>query len=139
MVVSEDEREQTGLRAVLNFGHTVGHAIEAVAGYSGAFQHGEAVASGMVAECRLAERIEWIDPALTDRLIALLERFGLPTGFPGLDPDRMIAAMGRDKKNQGGAIRFVLPRELGRVELTNLVTPALLSDVVTALADGEPR
>ena len=65
-VVAQDEREETGLRAVLNFGHTVGHAIEAVAGYAGAYQHGEAVAAGMVAECRLAERLGWID-AGTDR------------------------------------------------------------------------
>ncbi len=61
-VVSKDEREETGLRAVLNFGHTVGHAIEAVAGYGGAFEHGEAVAAGMVAESRLAERLGWIGP-----------------------------------------------------------------------------
>ena len=109
-VVSQDEREETGLRAVLNFGHTVGHAIEAVAGYSGAFQHGEAVAAGMVAECRLAERLGWIGPELTDRLIRLLETFGLPTTITGLDPDRLLEAMSRDKKNQGGKIRFVLPR-----------------------------
>ncbi len=56
-VVARDEREETGLRAVLNFGHTIGHAIEAVAGYGGAFQHGEAVAVGMVAEARIAERL----------------------------------------------------------------------------------
>ena len=106
----QDEREETGLRAVLNFGHTVGHAIEAVAGYDGAFQHGEAVAAGMVAECRLAERLGWIGPEVTQRLIRLLERFGLPTAISGLDPDRLLEAMGRDKKNQRGQIRFVLPR-----------------------------
>ena len=60
-VVTRDEREETGLRAILNFGHTIGHAIEAVAGYDGPFQHGEAVAVGMVAEARLAERLGWID------------------------------------------------------------------------------
>ena len=66
-VVAKDEREETGCGAVLNFGHTIGHAIEAVAGYDGAFQHGEAVAAGMVAECQLAERLGWIGPEVTLR------------------------------------------------------------------------
>ncbi len=122
-VVAQDEREETGLRAVLNFGHTVGHAIEAVAGYAGAFQHGEAVAAGMVAECRLAERLGWIGPEVTERLIRLLERFGLPTAISGLDPDRLLEAMSRDKKNQRGQIRFVLPRAIGQVELTDAASP----------------
>lgn len=121
-VVERDEREETGLRAVLNFGHTVGHAIEAVAGYDGPYQHGEAVAVGMVAECRLAERLGWVGPELTGRLVALLERFGLPTAAPGLDPDALLEAMSRDKKNRAGRTRFVLPRTLGRVELTDAPT-----------------
>jgi len=118
-VVSRDEREETGLRAVLNFGHTIGHAIEAVAGYGGDFAHGEAVAAGMVAESRLAERLGWIGPATTARLVALLDRFGLPTAAPGLDPVSLLDAMGRDKKNAGGRTRFVLPRRIGAVELTD--------------------
>ncbi len=121
-VVTRDEREETGLRAALNFGHTIGHAIEAVAGYGGAFQHGEAVAVGMVAESRLAERIGWINGDLTERLIALLNRFGLPTQVQGLESSDLIEAMSRDKKNQKGKTRFVLPRALGRVELTDLPT-----------------
>lgn len=116
-VVGRDEREETGLRAVLNFGHTIGHAVEAVSGYDGAYRHGEAVAVGMVAESRLAGRLGWIGPEPTARLVALLRRFGLPVEAPGLDPDAMLAAMGRDKKNRGGRIRFVLPRAIGRVEL----------------------
>ncbi len=118
-VVSRDEREQTGLRAVLNFGHTIGHAIEAVAGYDGAFRHGEAVAVGMVAESRLAEKLGWVDAETTARIAALLDRFGLPTVAPGLDPERLLDAMGRDKKNRGGRTRFVLPRRIGEVELTD--------------------
>ena len=121
-VVTQDEREETGLRAVLNFGHTIGHAVEAVAGYGGGFQHGEAVAVGMVAECRLAERLGWIGAELTDRLTALLLRFGLPTSAPGLPAGALLDAMGRDKKNRGGRIRFVLPRRLGAVELTESPT-----------------
>jgi 3-dehydroquinate synthase len=118
-VVSRDEREETGLRAVLNFGHTVGHAIEAVAGYDGPFQHGEAVAVGMVAEARLAEGLGWIGSDVTGRIEGLLRRLGLPTAAPGLDLGRLLEAMGRDKKNRGGRIRFVLPRSIGRVELTD--------------------
>jgi 3-dehydroquinate synthase len=118
-VVSKDEREETGLRAILNFGHTIGHAVESVAGYGVSIEHGEAVAIGMAAEARLAERLGWIEPATTARLISLIGRFELPTTVPpSLDEDAMIDAMGRDKKNQRGQIRFILPRALGRVELT---------------------
>ncbi|MHB1555956.1 MAG: 3-dehydroquinate synthase [Isosphaeraceae bacterium] len=118
-VVERDEREETGLRAVLNFGHTVAHAIEAVAGYDGPYQHGEAVAVGMAAEARLAERMGWIGPEVVGRIERLLVRLGLPTAAPGLDAERLIDAMTRDKKNRGGRIRFVLPRAIGRVELTD--------------------
>ena len=118
-VVTRDEREETGLRAALNFGHTIGHAIETVAGYGGAFLHGEAVAVGMLAEASLAERIGWISGDITGRLSALLAKFGLPTRAAGLDLDALIEAMSRDKKNQKGKTRFVLPRKLGRVELTD--------------------
>lgn len=119
MVVERDEREETGLRAVLNFGHTIGHAVEAVAGYDGPYQHGEAVALGMVAEARLAGRLGWIGLEVVERIERLLVRLGLPTAAPGLDADRLIDAMTRDKKNRGGRIRFVLPRAIGRVELTD--------------------
>ena len=132
-VVSQDEREETGLRAVLNFGHTIGHAIEAVAGYGGAFQHGEAVAVGMLAESRLAERLGWIDATLADRLHTLLERLGLPTNAPGLDAARLIDAMARDKKNTQGRTRFVLPRSLGCVELTDSPTEASILAVLESL------
>lgn len=129
-VVSKDEREETGLRAVLNFGHTIGHAVEAVSGYSNRFHHGEAVAVGMVAESRLAERLGWIGPETTARLVALLERFRLPITARGLEIDSLIEAMTRDKKNQKGRIRFVLPRQIGRVELTDAASEAEVRDVL---------
>ena len=134
-VVSRDEREETGLRAVLNFGHTIGHAIEAVAGYEGTFQfhHGEAVAAGMVAESRLAHRLGWIGPEVVERLAGLLERFGLPTTAPGLDPARLLEAMGLDKKNRDGRLRFVLPRSIGQVELTDAAGDADVRAVLSAL------
>lgn len=132
-VVTRDEREESGLRAVLNFGHTVGHAIEAVAGYGGAFLHGEAVAVGMVAESRIAERIGWVGPEVTQRIATLLERFGLPTTAPGLDKDALIDGMSRDKKNQKGKTRFVLPRSIGLVELTDAPTPEDLQAILATL------
>jgi len=118
-VVAQDEREESGHRAILNFGHTIGHAIETVAGYSGQFEHGEAVAVGMIGETRLAERLGWIGSDVTARLLRLLERLGLPTSSRGLDPERMLEAMANDKKNKGGRLRFVLPRAIGKVELTD--------------------
>jgi 3-dehydroquinate synthase len=121
-VVAQDEREETGLRAMLNFGHTIGHAIEAVAGYDGPYRHGEAVAIGMVAEARLAERLGWIGADVTERLARLLHALDLPISAEGLDRTGLIEAMTRDKKNRGGRIRFVLPRALGRVELTDAPT-----------------
>ncbi len=133
-VVSQDEREETGLRAVLNFGHTIGHAVEAVAGYGGAFEHGEAVAVGMVAEARLAERLGWIGPSVTHRLVGLLRRFSLPIAAPKLDPAALFQAMGRDKKNSGGQIRFVLPRAIGRVELTGSQEAEIL-DVLGSMVE----
>src|SRR5207249_10575124 len=77
-VVEKDEREETGLRAVLNYGHTFGHAFETAAGYGG-WLHGEAVAAGMVCARRLAERVMRIEPEVTQRQQRLLEKFGLPT------------------------------------------------------------
>ncbi len=133
-VVARDECEQTGVRAVLNFGHTVAHAIEAVAGYGGAFQHGEAVSAGMVAECLLAERLGWISSAVTARVRGLLERFGLPVTIAGLDLEGLLEAMGRDKKNQRGKVRFVLPRALGHVELTDAARPEDVRAVLDAVS-----
>jgi 3-dehydroquinate synthase len=129
-VVEQDEREETGLRAVLNYGHTFCHAIETVAGF-GKFLHGEAVAIGMVYAARLAQRMGRIDAALVDRQCALLTALGLPTQLVGLDPDDLLAAMQRDKKVQLGNLRFVLPTRLGHVELAGGVDLALVREVLT--------
>ena len=88
-------------------------------GYDGQFLHGEAVAVGMVAESRLAERLGWVSSDVVDRQVSLLKRLGLPVSAPGLDLETLIAAMRRDKKNRLGKIRFVLPRSIGQVELTD--------------------
>jgi 3-dehydroquinate synthase len=113
-VVEKDEREETGLRMILNYGHTFAHAFETVSGY-GTWLHGEAVAAGMICASRLAERRGLIDHALTERQTALLHRFGLPTGpKPGSVAD-WLETMRRDKKALAGRLRLILPRRLGEV------------------------
>ena len=123
-VVEQDEFERTGLRAVLNYGHTFGHAFEALAGY-GELLHGEAVAIGMLYASRLAERLGLIDSAATRRQEELLSLFGLPTRLPAGWPhsdDAVIDRMKLDKKTLGGQLRFVLPKRLGHVEVISDVT-----------------
>lgn len=116
-VVSQDEREETGLRSVLNYGHTFAHALEALSGYRGLL-HGEAVAIGMMCAARLAERLGRIEPSLTARQRRLLTALRLPTDVPDeLDAGALVRAMSRDKKAEHGRLRFVLPSRLGHVEL----------------------
>ena len=115
-IVEGDERETSGLRAVLNYGHTFGHALEAVTEY-GQFLHGEAVAIGMLCASRLAEQLGRIDEKTTQRQHDLLTAFGLPVSLPDIDRDLLITAMRRDKKVEHGKLRFVLPSRIGAVEL----------------------
>lgn len=122
-VVAQDEREETGMRAVLNYGHTFCHAFEALTSYS-RLLHGEGVAIGMLCASRLAERLGRIDASLTDRQRCLLQALGLPIELPrGLDPDAVLRAMSHDKKAEHGRLRFVLPTRLGHVELVRDVPP----------------
>ena len=110
-VVTADEQE-AGRRAILNFGHTVGHAVEAAAKF--AVLHGEAVAIGMACEARLAEALAIATPGTAARVRGLLERFGLPLTRPAAAPvDDLMQAMQLDKKARAGAVRFALPRAIG--------------------------
>jgi 3-dehydroquinate synthase len=119
-VVSGDEREVTGLRATLNFGHTVGHAIEAVTDYR-RFLHGEAVAIGMVAAASVSRALGLCDGDAVARIRAVTGRAGLPTEFPAdLDRAALAGAMRADKKSQRGTIRFVALEAIGRVRLMEL-------------------
>ncbi len=118
-IVEQDEHEETGARAVLNYGHTFAHAYEALCGY-GRLLHGEAVAVGMLHASRLAERLGRIDAAATARQKRLLEALGLPTRLPegeSLSTDDVIDRMRLDKKSRAGKLRFVLPSRIGEVEL----------------------
>lgn len=125
-VVEQDEYETTGLRAVLNYGHTFGHAFEALCGY-GQLLHGEAVSIGMVYASRLAERLGRIDAAATARQVGLLEGLGLPSALPAgvsLQTDDVLDRMKLDKKAAGGRMRFILPTRIGHVELVDNVPEA---------------
>ncbi len=133
-VVGRDERE-SDLRAILNFGHTVGHAVEALAGY-GSLLHGEAVAIGMVFAARLSERLGPWSADDTARLVRLLKRVGLPTAPPKslMWPD-VRRALSADKKSRGGAPRFVVAECLGRVRSGATAPEAILEEVWHGLGE----
>lgn len=115
-VVSQDEKETTGLRAILNYGHTYCHALETVAGY-GEYLHGEAVSVGMLCASRLGELLGVFAPQDTQRQKALLSALRLPVATPSLDERTILAAMQRDKKVEHGKLRFIVPHRIGHVEL----------------------
>jgi len=131
-IVAADEFETTGLRALLNFGHTVGHAVEQAAGY-GRFLHGEAISIGIAAALRLSVKLAGLDPAAESAALAALAAFGLPVRLPAdLSDAALLAALGRDKKFDRGAIRFVLCPEPGRAFVSKDVA---LADITAALAE----
>lgn len=128
-VVARDERE-AGERALLNFGHTFGHALEAEAGY-GNLLHGEAVAIGMVLATRLSTYLGMADTIDAQRLVALLQRCSLPTAPPsGIDGDAMVARMRLDKKNRAASLRLILWRGIGRAEIVEGVDTGSLNAVL---------
>jgi 3-dehydroquinate synthase len=121
-IVAADEEERTGERALLNFGHTIGHGIEAAAGY-GRLLHGEAISLGLVAACGLSVRKAGLNQAEADLVTALLERFKLPIRLPADIPiDAIMAALKSDKKFEEGKIRFVLCPRLGEAFVSKDVT-----------------
>ena len=128
-VVAQDEREG-GLRAILNLGHTFGHAIEAEQGY-GNWLHGEAVAAGTVIACKAAEALSWFDASQTRRVVSLFEAFSLPVEGPStMDKADYVKHMKRDKKVEAGSIRFVLPQGIGKAVVTKDVTDDILSSLL---------
>lgn len=132
-IVAADERETTGERALLNFGHTVGHAIEQAAGY-GRFLHGEAIAIGIHAALRLSIVKTGLPEADAARVLAALEAFGLPIRVPAdLGTDEILSAMARDKKFEAGGIRFVLLERLGSAFVSSAVTADDVRTVVENL------
>jgi len=131
-VVSEDEREETGRRTILNYGHTIGHGLEAAAEYAGML-HGEAVAIGMAGAARIACRLGLLPSELAERQDALIARFGLPLRASGVDPAKVLSAMALDKKVKAGAVRWVLLEGIGRPVIRHDVPPELTEQVVREL------
>jgi 3-dehydroquinate synthase len=123
-IVAEDERE-SGTRALLNFGHTFGHAIESASGY-GTILHGEAVATGMALAARFSAKLGRVPAADAQRLIALLERLRLPVRAPKFPREAWLEFMGRDKKNEAGRITLILLDALGRATVVKDTPPAEL-------------
>jgi shikimate kinase/3-dehydroquinate synthase len=131
-VVRQDEREG-GLRAILNFGHTFGHAIEAGMGY-GVWLHGEAVGCGMVMAADLSQRMGFIDAQSKERIVAVVKAAGLPTVAPDLGVQRWLELMEVDKKNEGGEIKFILLKPLGTSIITTAPHDVLLQTLNACVA-----
>jgi 3-dehydroquinate synthase len=129
-VVAADEREG-GPRQILNYGHTVGHALESASGYAAA--HGRAVALGMEAAARIGAALRLCPEELVARQDALLEAFGLPGQLPPVTADAVLAAVPRDKKARAGSVRWVLPREMGRAQVGVRVPDEVVAGVVRSL------
>jgi len=131
-VVSQDEKEG-GLRAILNYGHTIGHAVESLTGYR-QVNHGEAVAIGMVAAGQLAVAAGFWTAAEADRQLALIKKAGLPTQIPpGLGPEAILASLQTDKKVKDGKVRFVLPTQIGAATVTDRLTTEQVRQVLPTI------
>ncbi len=131
-IVARDERERTGVRSLLNFGHTIGHAIEQAGGYE-SILHGEAVSLGMVAAARISTRRAELSAGECEKIIDLLEGIQLPTSLPaGISRERILSALPHDKKFEQGRVRFVVAHEIGRAAISEEVT---MEDLRTAVME----
>jgi len=133
-VVSQDEKEREGKRTILNYGHTIAHGLEAATQYK-RFLHGEAVAIGMMGAAKLSQRSGLLPSAAVERQQALLQKFGLPTGFSGLGLTEITKAMELDKKTKGKAIRWVLLQDIGKVIIRSDVPQRDVLAVLQELAE----
>jgi 3-dehydroquinate synthase len=137
-VVAADETE-SGLRAILNFGHTLGHALEAISGY-GNYLHGEAISIGQVLAAELSSRLLAFPTRDVQRLTRLLDQAGLPTRLEltASQRARLLEAMRHDKKVSGGVIKFVLANKIGQVSFGQPVPPELIEEVLSEAAAAAP-
>ena len=131
-VVSQDERETLGIRILLNYGHTIGHALESSTDY-GRFLHGEGVSVGMMGAIRIAREMGMVSEAVVERQRSLLERFGLPIQAPGVVLEDVLRAMSLDKKTVSGSNRFVLLEDVGKAVVRNDVPRELVEATVGEL------
>jgi 3-dehydroquinate synthase len=127
-VVAQDEKER-GLRAALNYGHTFGHVIENETKYT-TYLHGEAVAIGMVMANEVAVKLGWMDQEEAARVKALLEKYGLPTTYAIKDVETFYETFYLDKKSADSAITFIIPKQLGGVEITDAIEASVIKDVL---------
>ncbi len=134
-IVSLDEREKQGLRTLLNLGHTFGHALEAAAGY-GLLTHGEAVAAGIVCAAALSVSLGLLAEGDRQRIVKLLERMGLAAPVRGVDAERVLDAMKRDKKFLHGRNRFVLLEKVGKARVVEDVDPGLVEESLRACLES---
>ncbi|MCX8025703.1 MAG: 3-dehydroquinate synthase [Thermanaerothrix sp.] len=133
-VVQADPYEN-GLRAVLNFGHTIGHALETLSGYT--IRHGEAVSIGMAAESKLAEQLGIISSEEVERIIELINRWALPVYHPLLENgDRLLSVIRYDKKHRQGKLRWALPYRIGKVDLVSGVGERVVKEAISSLVEA---
>jgi len=128
LIVAKDERDR-GPRAILNYGHTAGHALEAATGFR--VTHGRAVAFGMRVAARIALAMDLCSKRVVDSQDALLSSLGLPDTTPRADPKRVLAAIALDKKARRGKVAWVMPRRIGHAEIGHSVPGAIIRRVVT--------
>ena len=133
-VVSRDEKETRGIRTILNFGHTVGHAIEAAGGFS-RYQHGEAIALGMRVACEISRRLEMITQAQVDTIQQLLTDIGLPRKIKKIQLNKILRLMQHDKKFIRGKNRFVLALQIGKVKVVEGVPLRLIQGALKQFMD----
>jgi len=128
-VVSKDEKE-AGLRSILNYGHTIGHAIETVTGYK-KYLHGEAVAIGMFLEAMLAHKLNFINKDKALRIKRLIDSYGLPSEMPAdIDADSLLSSMQLDKKAVAGELKFIMPEKIGSVRIHKGITEKVIRDIL---------
>ena len=132
-VVSRDETERKSIRTILNYGHTIGHAIETARGYSGAYSHGEAVGLGMMAAARIALRLGIFPKADLLRIERLLGDFGLPVSLKKTDIEKIMGSLSYDKKFIRGINRFVLPVKIGKVTIKEGIPESLIREEISRL------
>lgn len=133
-IVKTDEFDKKGFRAILNYGHTIGHAIEAAAGYSCTYNHGEAIALGMLAASSIAADIGIIRPKAAIRIASLIKRSGLPTSIKGVSVSRIHSSHLHDKKFTGSRNRFILISDIGRARIKDGVPDAAIRNALAGLS-----
>lgn len=130
--IVEADEEEDGLRSLLNYGHTVGHALEAITEYQ-RWLHGEAVSIGIVAAAKIAHRLGLADPETVDRQVRLLSALGFPTQYHECSPQQIVEALARDKKARGGVVPFILVPKIGEARLVFDVPRALILEILQEL------